>query len=286
MMWPGPAPMTRARSTNARSFSDSVCERMMRAVDAQLVMPDHDDDDEQRRPDPEELRARVPTSSRRIGARISARTNVGRTRKKSAMRIRIESSRPPTKPRDDPDEHADHDGHDRRQQPDDHRDPGAVDGQVQHVAAELVGAEEMRAPEALRAARPWPSSRSRAGPRTPAGATASTVKNSRISTPAMPSRRPARSAPANPPSVAQAGASAPTAARVRHGRAPSRADPRVEEAVDEVGEQVGEHDRDAEQQEDALQDGVVAGRRARRRSSVPRPGQLNTTSTVIAPAMT
>ena len=33
------APMTRARSMNARSFTDSVCERMMRAVVAQLVMP-------------------------------------------------------------------------------------------------------------------------------------------------------------------------------------------------------------------------------------------------------
>ena len=34
-----PDPMTRARSTNARSFIDSVCARMIRAVDAQLVMP-------------------------------------------------------------------------------------------------------------------------------------------------------------------------------------------------------------------------------------------------------
>ena len=39
MMWPPPAPMTRARSTNARSLSDSVCARMIRAVDDQLVMP-------------------------------------------------------------------------------------------------------------------------------------------------------------------------------------------------------------------------------------------------------
>ena len=35
----GPEPMTRARSTNARSFTDSVCDRMIRAVVAQLVMP-------------------------------------------------------------------------------------------------------------------------------------------------------------------------------------------------------------------------------------------------------
>ena len=39
MMWPVPLPMTRARSTNIRSLSDSVCDRMIRAVDAQLVMP-------------------------------------------------------------------------------------------------------------------------------------------------------------------------------------------------------------------------------------------------------
>ena len=39
IMCHGPAPMTRARSTNARSFTDSVCDRMIRAVVAQLVMP-------------------------------------------------------------------------------------------------------------------------------------------------------------------------------------------------------------------------------------------------------
>ena len=39
MMCRRPAPMTRARSTNARSLSDSVWERMIRAVDAQLVIP-------------------------------------------------------------------------------------------------------------------------------------------------------------------------------------------------------------------------------------------------------
>ena len=39
MMWRVPLPMTRARSTNIRSFTDSVCDRMIRAVDAQLVTP-------------------------------------------------------------------------------------------------------------------------------------------------------------------------------------------------------------------------------------------------------
>jgi len=37
MMWAEPEPMTRARSTNARSLIDSVCERTIRDVDAQLV---------------------------------------------------------------------------------------------------------------------------------------------------------------------------------------------------------------------------------------------------------
>ncbi len=39
MMCGPPEPMTRARSTNIRSFTLSACERMIRAVDAQLVMP-------------------------------------------------------------------------------------------------------------------------------------------------------------------------------------------------------------------------------------------------------
>ena len=39
MMWPPPAPMTRARSTNARSLSDRTWLRTTRAVDAQLVRP-------------------------------------------------------------------------------------------------------------------------------------------------------------------------------------------------------------------------------------------------------
>ena len=39
MMCAVPEPMTRARSTNARSLIDSVCDRTIRAVDAQLVRP-------------------------------------------------------------------------------------------------------------------------------------------------------------------------------------------------------------------------------------------------------
>ena len=89
--------MTRARSTNIRSFTLSACERMIRAVDAQLVMPIT-----------MMITTRVirmpatwlvsPTMSRMIGARTRARTNVGRTRKKSVMRIRRASVRPPKKP--------------------------------------------------------------------------------------------------------------------------------------------------------------------------------------------
>jgi hypothetical protein len=39
MMWMPPPPITRERSTKGRSFSDSVCDRMMRAVEDQLVIP-------------------------------------------------------------------------------------------------------------------------------------------------------------------------------------------------------------------------------------------------------
>ena len=38
----------------------------------------------------------------------------------------------------------DDDGHDGRQEPDEHRDPRPVDGQVEDVAAEVVGAQEVR----------------------------------------------------------------------------------------------------------------------------------------------
>ena len=55
MIRPGPAPMTRARSTNARSRSDSVWLRMIRAVDAHDVMPMTTTITHERHPDAEEL---------------------------------------------------------------------------------------------------------------------------------------------------------------------------------------------------------------------------------------
>src|SRR4029077_17513416 len=39
MMCPGPEPITRARPTKASSFTERACDRMIRAVDAQLVTP-------------------------------------------------------------------------------------------------------------------------------------------------------------------------------------------------------------------------------------------------------
>ena len=56
MIQPRPTPMTRARSTNIRSLIDRTWLRMTRAVVAQLVRPMTIDDDEQRRPDAEQLR--------------------------------------------------------------------------------------------------------------------------------------------------------------------------------------------------------------------------------------
>jgi hypothetical protein len=89
--------MTRARSTNARSFTDSVWDRMMRAVDAQLVMPMTTTMMYKviRIPKNSEV---VPKISRRIGARMRARTKVGRTRKKSVMRMSVVSTQPPMNP--------------------------------------------------------------------------------------------------------------------------------------------------------------------------------------------
>ena len=97
MICPELEPMTRARSTKARSLSDSVCDRMIRAVDDQLVRP---------------ITMTMTSSVMRIpntslsdpnisvmtGARTSARTNVGMTRKKSVTRMRSVSVRPPRKP--------------------------------------------------------------------------------------------------------------------------------------------------------------------------------------------
>ena len=97
MIRPEPDPITRARSTNIRSLSDSTWLRMTRAVVAQLV-----------RPMTITITIRVdripnssawgPMTSSMIGARISASTIVGRTRKKSDRRISRLSTVPPTNP--------------------------------------------------------------------------------------------------------------------------------------------------------------------------------------------
>ena len=87
--------MTRARPTNVRSFTDSACERMIRAVDAQLVTPMTTTITSSVTRIPKNSLF-SPTRSRMIGARIRARTNVGRTRKKSVIRMRTVSTRPPT----------------------------------------------------------------------------------------------------------------------------------------------------------------------------------------------
>ncbi len=97
MIRPLPDPMTRARSTNIRSLSDSTWLRITRAVVAQLV-----------RPITMTITSRVermpnscalpPMTSSMIGARISASTIVGRTRKKSDTRMRKPSTAPPTNP--------------------------------------------------------------------------------------------------------------------------------------------------------------------------------------------
>ena len=88
-------PMTRARSTNMRSFTESVCERMMRAIEAQLVRPMTTMITSSVARIPKSS-ASVPTMSRMIGASTIASTKVGSTRKKSVSRIRTWSDRPPT----------------------------------------------------------------------------------------------------------------------------------------------------------------------------------------------
>ena len=90
-------------------------------------------------------------TSRMIGARMIASTKVGRTRKKSVIRIRTVSAQAAEEPGDDPDDGAEHDRDERRQKPDHHRDPRAVDGQVEQVAAELVGPEDVRGGRRLEA---------------------------------------------------------------------------------------------------------------------------------------
>ena len=136
--------MTRARSTNIRSFSDSTWLRMTRAVVAQLVSPMTTTMTSRVARIPRNS-ACGPMMSRMIGARIRARTNVGRTRKKSEIRIRTLSRTPPTKPARMPTTAPIRIVISVAIRPIAIEMRGAMDGEVQHVAAQLVGAEEVLA---------------------------------------------------------------------------------------------------------------------------------------------
>ena len=138
-MCPPPAPMTRARSTNARSLTDSTWLRMTRAVDAQLVTPMTMTMTTRVIRIPA-ISASAPTISRMIGARMIARTKVGRTRNRSVIRIRIWSRPAAGEPGHDPDQGTEDDGDDVASRPmtiDIARPP---DRQVEDAPAERVGA--------------------------------------------------------------------------------------------------------------------------------------------------
>ena len=207
MIQPPPDPMTRARSTNIRSLSDRTWLRTTRAVVAQLVRPMTITitSSVARMPNSS---AWAPMTSRMIGARISARTIVGSTRKKSEIRIRSVSTVPPTKPATIPTSAPMHDRDDRRHQPDQHRDPGAVDGEVEHVAAELVGAEQVLGARRLERRAGRRGDGSRAGRRTATGtarAAPNTDEDRDADDAVRPAEQPARE-PARPARAAIGGA--------------------------------------------------------------------------------
>ena len=144
MMCPRPLPMTRARSTNIRSRIESVCDRMIRAVVAHDVMPMTMTMTSERRPQPDDLGLDaddVEDDRREDDRQHERRKDQEEVRQAHQARCRVV---PPTKPDDDADQRPHDDRDERRQQPDRHRDAGPVDGQVEHVAAELVGAEDVR----------------------------------------------------------------------------------------------------------------------------------------------
>ena len=160
---------------------------MIRAVEAQLVTPMTMTMTSSVRRIPNSS-ASVPTSSRMIGARMSASTKVGNTRKKSVMRMSTVSSQPPTNPATIP-----------------MTDPSRT---VTTVASRPITIE-MRVPctVRLRMSRPISSVPSRcaalggsstpplpvvavsSGPTNRSGATASTTKTVRIASPSRPSGR-------------------------------------------------------------------------------------------------
>ena len=80
-MWKSPAPMARARMTNFRSRTVSVCERTSRAVVVQPSTPI--------------TRMMVPSEGPMIATSTICSARSGMTRKKSVIRISSEPSQPP-----------------------------------------------------------------------------------------------------------------------------------------------------------------------------------------------
>ena len=167
--------MTRARSTNIRSLIDRTWLRTTRAVVAQLVRPITITITSSVARIPNERAPASPMMSRMIGARISARTIVGSTRKKSEIRIRIVSTAPPTNPATIPTSAPMTIVITVAMQADQHRDPGAVDGQVEHVPARARRCRRCAPRSAAGAARRSSSSRVSSGPTNSDGKSASSV---------------------------------------------------------------------------------------------------------------
>ena len=181
MMWPLDAPMTRARSTKARSRSESVCDRMIRAVDDQLVMPMTTTITSRLSRIPANSLEPVPSDvaderrqDQREDERRQDEEEVG-----DAHRDVVEPAADVAA--DDPEDRPDRDGDDGREEADHHRDPRRVDRQVEHRPAELVGAERELGAGWLEASAGRRDRPSRAGPTNRSGTSASTLNTSRMS---------------------------------------------------------------------------------------------------------
>ena len=248
---------------------------MIRAVVAHDVMPMTIDDDEQRRPEPEELGLDADDVEDDRGE--DDREDEGRQDEEEVGDPHQAVVGPAAdEARDDADEGADEDRDQRRQEPDRHRDARAVDRQVEHVAAELVGPEDVGGRRWLERCARSRSSRSRAARRRAPARSARIPKMTRMISPKTPSRaaaEPAREVRAPLARRRQRSARRPDARPVGADGVvgASRPDPRIEEAVHDVGDEVGHHDGDRQQQEDALEHRVVARRRARRPSASRGP---------------
>ena len=145
--------MTRARSTNIRSLSDSTWLRMTRAVVAQLVRPITTTMtiSVDRIPNNSRLRADDVEHDRREDQREHDRRQDQEEVRRCASAAL--SSRAAGEPGDDADQRADDDRDERGHEADRHRDPGAVDGQVEHVAARARRCRTVLRRWAARAAR-------------------------------------------------------------------------------------------------------------------------------------